>query len=372
MLIAANGARKLVFANHATKIEEYFCPACKRKVILKRGKKKMSHFSHRPLETCDSFTEGETREHLEGKSLLYNWLAEQYDVVELESYLPEMAQRPDILFVDEEGRSVCLEFQCSYLNPERMLERTKNYQAHGYEVVWIVGQQFAIKGRQLTAHQRLYMQMTRVEQWFYLEFDDQKMQLALKSGFQQVNPRQIIYESKFFSLKDITWKSLFEEVNLLRRPQKIETDLMEVHEYYIQGFRRQNEVFKEVMQMLYRSKLNLQTAHEVLYDTLSEEWWLLGSSLLWKVEVICYLGTLEHGEIISTSELFKHVSFVHIDIYMNPYVSKSLLNRLLLLYMERLEVLGFLQSISANEWILIQRIESYRHEREKLSVLKGL
>ncbi|WP_303217614.1 competence protein CoiA [Enterococcus asini] len=136
MLLANNAQGQLVLADRFQKKngEKCFCPGCQGEVIFKCGPQKIPHFAHRSMQECQHFSEGETAEHLLGKHLLQQALPED---TQLEAYLPELSQRPDLLW-----RRLAVEFQCSTLSRTRFAERTSNYLAHGYTPWWLVGQQF--------------------------------------------------------------------------------------------------------------------------------------------------------------------------------------------------------------------------------------
>lgn len=133
MLIAQTKAGEKKLANVCFKKEKesYYCPSCQGEVVLKKGSIKRAHFAHRHLTNCDVFSEGETLEHLAGKFLFAQWTK----TGELEAYLPELKQRPDLLWGE-----IAFEIQCSPLSFERFLERTTNYQRHGYVPWWFLGQ----------------------------------------------------------------------------------------------------------------------------------------------------------------------------------------------------------------------------------------
>lgn len=131
MLIAETKAGVKLFANDLIErpTEPLICPGCKEPVIFKKGRIKLPHFAHKPHTKCFSFSEGETAEHLMNKSFFHQWSGGQ-----LEAYLPQLKQRPDILV-----HSLAIEIQCSPLSFERYIERTKNYQKHGYQPWWLLG-----------------------------------------------------------------------------------------------------------------------------------------------------------------------------------------------------------------------------------------
>ncbi|MGM0219979.1 competence protein CoiA [Enterococcus sp. AZ126] len=116
------------------KDNKYFCPVCDHPVRIKNGKVKLPHFSHYNNSTCSIYSEGETLEHLALKAVFAKWCEKEAIEYELEKYLPALNQRPDLLI-----GNIALEIQCSPLSAQRLVERTQNYQKHGYIVIWICG-----------------------------------------------------------------------------------------------------------------------------------------------------------------------------------------------------------------------------------------
>ena len=135
MLMARNGQGQLISSLEMTDSGDMICPGCHQRVYFKNGRQKIPHFAHGAHADCDTFSEGETKEHLQGKELLARFLAKDEGV--LEAYLPQLRQRPDILW-----NKRALEFQCSPLPFQRFQERTTNYQRHGYHPWWILGRHF--------------------------------------------------------------------------------------------------------------------------------------------------------------------------------------------------------------------------------------
>ncbi|EOT29853.1 competence protein CoiA [Enterococcus saccharolyticus] len=139
MLVAETLDGKSVIASElqqcATK--SFICPSCKEAVILKKGRIKIPHFAHTAYAECTSFSEGETSEHLASKAFMQQWSGGQ-----LEAYLPQLKQRPDILL-----ESLAIEVQCSPLSFERYLERTQNYHHHGYQPWWLLGEKLLPRQR---------------------------------------------------------------------------------------------------------------------------------------------------------------------------------------------------------------------------------
>lgn len=111
--------------------QEFFCPACRERVIVKTGSNRMWHFAHSHNSNCTA-SEPESEYHLLGKKLLYEWLTAQNQTVELEKYFLRINQRADLY------ASRPIEFQCSTIPDERFFERTKNYMKIGEKPLWIL------------------------------------------------------------------------------------------------------------------------------------------------------------------------------------------------------------------------------------------
>ncbi|TGA95974.1 competence protein [Sporolactobacillus shoreae] len=119
------------------KRESFYCPVCHSPVLMKLGTKKKWHFSHHPLHRCQIETEAESELHLSGKEALYLWTKAHGLSSDLERYLPDIRQRPDILL--RGIQPTALEFQCSTISVDLMTKRTHGYQNAGILPVWILG-----------------------------------------------------------------------------------------------------------------------------------------------------------------------------------------------------------------------------------------
>lgn len=120
------------------KTENFFCPQCKQPVILKVGDVVIPHFAHRQHTACrDSFSEGESPIHLLGKSQLHDWLTQHSDRVELEPYIREIRQRPDLL-ITWKGEEVPFEFQCSVIPVSKVEERNTGYSLMNMQPIWLL------------------------------------------------------------------------------------------------------------------------------------------------------------------------------------------------------------------------------------------
>ena len=116
----------------------FFCPQCENPVRLKIGQVMIPHFAHIVLSDClTSFSERESPIHLKGKLQLAEFFKEKSLEVFVESYLPEICQRPDIL-VKNTHQSYAIEFQCCTIPIQVRDLRTRGYLKLNVQPVWIL------------------------------------------------------------------------------------------------------------------------------------------------------------------------------------------------------------------------------------------
>ncbi|WP_286173384.1 competence protein CoiA family protein [Geobacillus sp. E263] len=118
--------------------EAFFCPACKREVVLKLGSRRIPHFAHKKDTACPYEYESESTRHLTGKLDLFSWLQRQNIRAKLEPYLPSIQQRPDIL-VAHNHLLYAMEYQCSTISEQLFQKRNDSYRIKGIRPIWILG-----------------------------------------------------------------------------------------------------------------------------------------------------------------------------------------------------------------------------------------
>ncbi len=137
MLVALNSEHNRVYAGAVTdKKLPFFCPGCGEPVLLKRGKIKIPHFSHKIRGEC-TWDKGETHFHMEAKDWLLHYFQSagpQYKV-SLE-YVGIPGVRPDV-FVQCGDHAVAFEVQHSGISIEEINRRNHVYSDNGIAVMWI-------------------------------------------------------------------------------------------------------------------------------------------------------------------------------------------------------------------------------------------
>lgn len=128
---------RLTLASQAARDLTYRCPECGEDLVWRHGPAVVDHFAHHPGSQC-RLGAGESGEHLRGKEQLYHWAQAHAWQPQLEVYLPEINQRPDLL-VTINGQLSAIEFQCSPLSLSKIMERNAGYRQLGIPVHWLLG-----------------------------------------------------------------------------------------------------------------------------------------------------------------------------------------------------------------------------------------
>ena len=130
-----------VVATEVARGPEYRCPdpACNQPVIIRKGRKVIHHFAHRPDASC-AYGRGETHAHLQAKLLLRNEFRRRGLQADVERVVlsSESDRRADVLvWKPDSDRRVAIEVQHSYLSVTDIERRTKAYIAASVAVIWI-------------------------------------------------------------------------------------------------------------------------------------------------------------------------------------------------------------------------------------------
>lgn len=196
MFLAMNEQHELINAKEATRNQKFYCPACKQSVQLKRGRHKIAHFAHLQNQACDSFSEGETLEHLHAKELLFNWLKKQNYPVELEAYLPNLKQRPDLLVAH-----LAIEMQCSPLTISRFIERNQGYLSHHYFPWWLIGSKLQPKKHQFRSLVKSMICYHPLADFYFYGFDEKQQAIIYYGNICWHYRKGYYYQAYLFPLQ---------------------------------------------------------------------------------------------------------------------------------------------------------------------------
>lgn len=356
MLIAMNHQEELLVADvKLSKAEKYRCPACKRPVHLKAGAVIRPHFAHFSNEACEVFAEGETEEHIEGKLQLASWLQNLGFKVEIEAYLPELRQRPDLL-VTINNQKIALEFQCSSITIEKVVERTQGYLDAGYEVVWLLGEHFKY-GRQLTAFQKACL--TQIENQLVLfHYSVTKQRLEYRYNFHLQQNQKLKHSRRILRYGN---KLVFRLENKIPRNTRINYELE--HQKLLRQFQYPSEKTRTLLALLYQNKENIISMPRELYAITPSEWLLQNHPQAWKFQFVLWLEKRPLQTVITKRKLTHWLQAVaYYDI---PQINNQQKLRPFYEFLEVLGQAGILNQIRTEKWALIQYPKRYKNLEEK-------
>ncbi|MDP4085144.1 MAG: competence protein CoiA family protein [Bacillota bacterium] len=234
--------------------EEFFCPVCGERVILKLGDKKIYHFAHRSKSACREYVENETETHLSGKLQLYQWLKKQKLYVELEYYDKEIQQRPDILFIYN-GKKYALEYQCSVIPEEIFKKRTLKYLQNGYTPLWILGGKHFNQMGSLSSFHFLFLQKTNDSTFYIPYYSPEKKFFLLQHSIFPYSTKNAIFQKKIIPIDQLKIVHLLEPALQGRLDFKKWRDRQENYKLRFASYPNNGKKF--FLNELYQQGLNL-------------------------------------------------------------------------------------------------------------------
>lgn len=238
--------------------EDFFCPICGEKVLLKLGDQRIYHFAHKQGGACRDFYENESVYHMEGKRQIYQWLIRQKIPSALEYYDKDIQQRPDIMF-QYNGKKFALEFQCSSISERIFTKRTKTYLQNGYIPIWLISNsQMHIKKKNIVALSNFHYLFLRTTSsgWFYIpsycpdhhqfHFFETITPYAIKNTF----ANHSIYPLDKLDIQDLLEPKICSPFNIASWNREIE-------KYKLNWGLHPSHQHKSFFQEIYKNNLNL-------------------------------------------------------------------------------------------------------------------
>lgn len=368
LLIALNKKEEIVTAErNLCKTEYFYCPSCKGRVCLKAGEIKRPHFAHYRNGVCHTFSEGETEEHLEGKLQLATYLKMKEKNVQLEAYLPELQQRPDILF-EKDNRKIAIEFQCSSISIERIVERTQGYLDANYEVIWILGNHFNYTNKLTAFHMAC----------LYLNFDSDRLMLIHYDAY--TDSMSVRYDFKVLSNGQMSCKlnqmNLNEKksIKLTRQKkfkvsEKIFKDIESKHEQLMRAVRYPIPKMQVFLELIYFNKENTVSIPREIYQYLPSEWMIQTHPMDWKYRFILWIESFPEKKILTMKmlELWidNQIEAKLVVYYGSPQIKAKIRLQPFLEWIELLEKRRILKKIGHLKWSYQQPLKRYKNLEEK-------
>lgn len=282
--------------------DSYYCPSCKEKVILKIGEKVIAHFAHMANADCVA-SRGEGEYHKQGKLLLYEWLLKQNLNVELEKYLPDLDQQPDIL-LDLNGRKIAIEYQCSRVSSEEIISRTNGYKENDIQVIWILGMKLLKRiGAQLfkfdVFSKTMLHQFTPQYPLSIFYFCPESSNLIKIQNLSFLNNKYAVGKLKFHSLNRINIIELF-KANFLTQQELKNTWHREKKNFRV---RRRGGLYGEELQWhqwLYLKKLYIEQLPSLIHLPITTNYRMNVASWNWQSRLLYeVIDPLRNGQSFS-------------------------------------------------------------------------
>lgn len=353
------------------KQEEFFCPVCGERVLLKLGEKKIFHFAHKSGGACREFIENETQSHMKGKLQLFQWLRGQGTDAVLEYYDKEIKQRPDIAF-QIKGQKFALEYQCSTVSEQIFIKRTNNYLQKGYIPLWILGD-VQLKQKQpntvsLTNFHYLFLRETSENQMFFPFFSSETNRFSILSSLFPYTTQYSLTQKSELSLQEMTFSTFTDPVIDFRLNPGQWRKLMDKHQWnwsMHEGAEQKvffNELYTKYMNpFLLPIEIGIPVHRGLLIHTLPFVW-----------QTYFYLDVLRNkhpGEIILLKEIKQkfgqRVASGKIRIRNIPLVKNSKAVDAAVDYMFSLEKIGITASLGNGNFRIIRPLAVPLSNRER-------
>lgn len=383
MLIAINKENQYINAIEEQKNKnqkKYYCPNCKEPVFLKKGLINQPHFTHFQKSNCAVFSEGETEEHVLGKNLLYRWFTQQNIPCQLEAYLPNLKQRPDLLIWLDEQTPIAIEFQCSALSAQRMVERTIGYTKNGYKVYWILGHNYHLKNK-LTSFQRLFVSEHKKLGCYFLELQIDKQLLMVHYHItQEGNSSRIASHSCHFQLDKASTSlgMISKQLSLLSKcnQKKCKEGLIQSHYFLNRGRNYQVPEIVSFQKYIYKRGDSLISLPLEVYLPVKNQLFIKSLSYFWKYSMLEWIMERNKGEIISKKEVYQKITLMkknnELIFHVMPLVSRESKIKCIDHFIALLNKREILLAISSSEWMIQKAPLRYKNEKEKIAEFLAL
>ncbi|GEK89224.1 competence protein CoiA [Alkalibacterium putridalgicola] len=357
MFTAVDKQHNLVTANEYTRESQCYCPGCREEVIFKKGEIYQAHFAHKNNSRCQMFSEGETAAHIEGKLLLYHWFKKEEITVELEAYLPVLNQRPDLL-IQYNGVSVAVEYQCSPISIEKIRSRTAGYVQNNIKVIWILGEKLKVNNTLSTRHYD-YLFVNKSGAFTLFQLNEKKQQLEVITDIRCSNAGQAFKRSRVDFDDDIVYMlKIVEQPNHNRVPV-VKSRINEEKNLYRLSFYKDKRA-RRFFELLYCNDMHIKTLPDVLFYSVSKEWFIRTLSYQWKLILVLWLDELHPTQVITDAGLSRKIkeweNEGEIIFHYLPDIEHSVLIQPLFQFMDLLCNKGYLDEIAERKWVRTETI----------------
>ena len=237
--------------------EKYFCPRCRKKVILVLSEKRLPFFKHQVGQVGQ---QGEKEEHYRGKINLKTALVAAGFPAKEEVPLAKGELRADILV----NSQLAFEIQCAPLSEMEFAHRHGLYKKEGIIDIWIVGRCHYLSNY-LNQRQTIFLRFNQKWGFYYLEIDSERELLTLKYQIlQEPLTRKIRYQVKRFRIDEVGISKLWQY-----KPQFIQYQLNKNNQksYLLKQVQMQTKLGTRIAELLYLRRISLNDLPDYLFNS---------------------------------------------------------------------------------------------------------
>ena len=335
------------FANLERKPEKIACPGCGEPVFFKKGVQKMAHFAHYAHADCSQFSEGETALHLLGKQRLFEWLKGQGLQVEMEAWLPELCQRPDLLFLTPVGNKVVIEYQCSPISFEDLQKRTEGYRSKGYEVLWICGVDYRLN-QTIMMKQLQFFQYSERAGYVLTTYNSSKNEISVSCTIDYNSNNQCQQRIIIASLSELSWEQL---LRLYQGAFSAEKRVIHPRRMPLQSrnllLHRKDPLHRRFLEQVYLMKSSLKELPNWLFEMPTKTLFYTQPCYIWKLDFLYWIQVSQQG-IFHTVELKEYIETLPISY--SIFIEKDILLRPFYLFFQELQNKKIIQQTKPGIW----------------------
>ncbi|MCM3602426.1 hypothetical protein M3175_16960 [Robertmurraya korlensis] len=293
---------------HRLRDNHYFCPLCKGKVIVKLGVQRISHFAHVHLSPLCVEYDRESMYHMQAKMQLFKWLETECSKVELEVFLPDIRQRPDLMFTFQ-GNTYCVEYQCSLISKEIFEKRTNGYLSSGLIPLWILGANRVPRKQtnliSLPKFQSLFIKKNNTGGWYLPSYCPKLKSFISITNLHPLSPHtmqcdyNVIPQSQLHLPQWLNpiFHNTFYVSNWRKGIQQVKDNIIRFQTHYL------------FLQELYRNQLHLYLLPPYVGVPLKDNLLLETSPIIWQMYVLLdNLFLKEVGSILTKEIVYKRLT----------------------------------------------------------------
>lgn len=348
------------------KKERFFCLVCGKEVQLKLGNQKTWHFAHKKVDQCHVSSEPESTYHMRGKEQLYRWLKSQGFHVEIEHYLPEIRQRPDI-FMEIKGRRIAIEYQCASISTEQLVKRTYSYRKAGIQIIWILG------GNQLKRYSAYWVSLSSLHSFCIQSYPQPLLlffcpneKLFMKCVFLTPFSTHVHFSHTIhFLIRTSTFEEIFCQVPF--RKERLEREWQNKKNHFrMNVLPIWNYSHKSLLRLLYQFKLSPSNFPSEIGVPLPSAFAFQTHPFVWQA-FLCldFIGKFKIGEYFSLHAVFYYVNKRRsMQRRILPYFSQHVWKFAIVEYITFLCKVGMIEKVDMYKYRKVRQFTMSKTEEE--------